>query len=222
MTKVSATDGVKVVHIIADSRESRAGIAARLRSFPGVSITQEELSSGDYVIAPGVAVERKAATDFVLSLMEGRLFDQLARMSIDYERVIVLVEGNVYATNSMIAPHAIDGALSYIALLSGAVLVHSVDIEHTPRLLHRMAVHAQHGLGYTIPMRSSKPAGDAMARYLLEGLPSVGPRVAQDLLAHFGSPRAVFAATRAELMAVKGLGPKSANAICAALDTRPA
>lgn len=213
----SASDKIKPVSIIADSRESRAGIADRLRRMPGVTIEQVELTSGDFIIAPGVAVERKAATDFVVSVMEGRIFDQLARMAIEHERSIVLIEGNIYETRSAIAPEALDGALSYIALLSGASLIHSPGIERTPAMLYRMAVHLQHGLGYIVPIRAGKPKGPAVAQYLLEGLPGVGPKLAQVLLESFGSPRAVFGATREQLMSVKGVGPKAADAIIQAL-----
>lgn len=207
----------KPVHIVADSRESRSGIAVKLARIPGVTVEQEELTSGDYLIGNGTAVERKAASDFVISLMEGRLFDQMARMSIEHKRAVVLVEGDIYQTRSAIPPEALDGALSYISLLSGASLMFSPSTARTPFILYRMAVHTVHGLGYEIPLRNLKPKGPAAAQYLLEGLPTVGPKVALTLLEHFGSPRAVFSASREELLAVKGIGPKSADAIFAAL-----
>ena len=216
-TNSAAEAGPKPVSIVADSRESRSGIATRLAKIPGVTLQQSELASGDYLLGNGVAVERKAATDFVISLMEGRLFDQLARMAIEHERAVVLIEGDIYETRSAIAPESLDGALSYISLLSGASLIYSPSIARTPFLLHRMALHVQHGLGYEIPLRASRPKGPAAAQYLLEGLPTVGPKAAQSLLAHFGSPRAVFSASRADLLSVKGIGPKSADAILAAL-----
>ena len=218
MTNPNTTEaGAKPVTIVADSREARSGIATRLAKIPGVTLEQAELSSGDYLIGNGIAVERKAASDFVISLMEGRLFDQLARMAIEHERVVVLIEGDIYETRSAIAPESLDGALSYIALLSGASLIISPSVARTPYILHRMALHAVHGLGYEIPLRAGKPKGPAAAQYLLEGLPTVGPKAAQALLAHFGSPRGVFSASREQLLAVKGIGPKSADAILSAL-----
>ncbi|TXT24404.1 MAG: fanconi anemia group M protein, partial [Rhodocyclaceae bacterium] len=167
MTEKSTPDGIKPVSITADSRETRAGIALKLQAIPGVTLQQAEMTSGDYLIGPGVVVERKAATDFVISLMEGRLFDQMARMTIEHERAIILVEGNIYETRSAISPEALDGAMSYISLLSGASLIHSPSLARTPFILHRMALHVQHGLGYEIPLRAAKPKGPAAAQYLL-------------------------------------------------------
>ena len=195
----------KPVIITADSRETRAGVALKLVQFPGVTVNQTELTSGDYLIGGGIAVERKDAHDFVVSLMEGRLFDQLARMLNEHERAVVLVEGNPYGTRSAITPEAIDGAMSYLALLSGASLITSPSLADTPRLLWRMALHAQHGLGYEIPLRAAKPkAPSSVAQYLVEGLPGVGPMMAKRLLTHFGCAHAVFGASLAELCAVKG------------------
>ena len=99
-----STDDIKPVSIVADSRESRSGIAKALAKIPGVTVEQAELSSGDYLIGGGCAVERKAAVDFVTSLMENRLFEQIAKMSVEHERTVILVEGDIYGTRSAIAP----------------------------------------------------------------------------------------------------------------------
>jgi excinuclease ABC subunit C len=48
----------------------------------------------------------------------------------------------------------------------------------------------------------------AMSRSLLDELPGIGPARKRALLAHFGSPEAVVAASREELQAVPGLPPK--------------
>lgn len=212
----------KPVTIVVDSRETRAGTATRLEAIPGVTVIRKELPSGDYIIGEGVAVERKAAADLVASIMDGRLFEQLAKMTIEHERVVVLVEGNVYETRSAISEVALDGALSYLSLLSGAQVIASPNVGATVRLLHRMAVHIQHGLGYQIPLRASKPkAPVALAQFLVEGLPGVGPTTAMALLERFGSPLAVFSASKTDLLAVKGVGPKTADVIRAALGHPP-
>ncbi len=54
----------------------------------------------------------------------------------------------------------------------------------------------------------------AMTASVLDGLPGVGPARKRALLAHFGSPDAVLAASREELEGVPGLPPKVAREIC--------
>lgn len=211
----------KPVTIQVDSRESRSGIADKLTCFKGVAVERAELPSGDYLIGGGIAVERKDANDFVLSVMDGRLFEQVARMLAEHDKAVVLIEGDPYSVRSAIATESVDGALSYISLLSGASLAYSPSLAATPRILWRMALHAQHGLGYEIPLRVAKPKPvGILGQYLVEGLPGVGPAMAKRLLAHFGSARTVFSADVEALCGVKGVGRKSAEAILAALDHR--
>lgn len=208
----------KQVSIIADSRESRAGIAAKLAQFPGVTVTQKELSSGDYVIGESVAVERKDASDLILSVLSGHLFDQVARLKTEYDSVVVLIENDPYATRSAIEPEAIDGVLSWLTMLAGVQVIHSPSLTVTPRLLWRLALHVQHGLGYIPPIRAGKPNKiSAIQEYLVAGLPGVGPAMAKKLLAHFSTPAALFSASAADLRAVKGVGEKTAITIIEAL-----
>jgi len=211
------------VRIIVDSRESRSGVPERLARLPGVTTETRELSSGDYVIEGVLAIERKDATDFINSLVSGHLFDQVARMSNEHLRYMVLIEGDVFSTRSDISDEAILGALSWLGHLSGAGVVHVPSSVYTPSMIRRLAIHATHGLGYDVPLRSEKPKVTnplAMAQYIVSGLPSVGPTTALTLLKHFGTAQAVFSASRGELLTVKGIGPKTADNIRAALEMK--
>ena len=58
----------------------------------------------------------------------------------------------------------------------------------------------------------------AMTASILDELPGVGPARKRALLAHFGSPDAVLAATREELEAVPGLPGKVAREVYAQLN----
>jgi ERCC4-type nuclease len=112
--------------------------------------------------------------------------------------------------------------LSAIVVFFGIAILPSANAMTTARLIGRLGTHALDGLGYEIPARVKKPKQDgAVAQYLVEGLPGIGPESARKLLAHFGSSRAVFAATTEALRAVPGIGPKTAAGIIAALDHQP-
>jgi Fanconi anemia group M protein len=205
----------KPVNITVDSRETRSGMADRLRRISGVTVLQEELECADYTIGETIlGVERKETNDLAASIMDGRIFGQIERCKATFQTTVVLIEGDMRQIRSAIAPESLDGFLSYVALLSGVQLMHSTDTEHTAALLHRMALHVTHGLGYEIPLRTGKPKDlSSIRQYLVEGLPSVGPAGAKTLLAALKTPRAVFTATRAELASIKGVGPKTIDRI---------
>jgi len=186
-----------------------------LSRIPGVTIKVEKLDCGDYVIGDAVlGVERKRTEDFVNSILDGRLVEQVARLVKDFPIGVILIEGDIYATRSGIALEAIDGALSWLALLSGLQVLHTPDTSRSAGLIHRMALHTIHGLGYEVPLRSAKPKDlGTAAQFLLEGLPGCGPTTAQKLLRHFGSARAALYASDDELRKVPGVGPKLISGI---------
>lgn len=201
----------KPVTITVDSRETRSGMADKLRRIAGVTVLQEELECADYTVGDAIlGVERKEVNDLASSIMEGRIFGQIAMCKATYSTTVVLVEGDMRQIRSVIAPEALDGFLSYVALLSGVQLLHSADANHTAALLHRMALHVCHGLGYDIALRVDKPKDiTSIRQYILEGVPGIGPTSAKSLLAALKTPRAVFSATQKELAAIKGIGPKT-------------
>lgn len=212
---------IKPITITVDSRESRSGMYELLQRIPGVTVAQAELECADYCVGEDLlGVERKTANDFCVSIMDGRIFGQIALIKAKFAHAVVLVEGDLRQVQSAIAPEALDGALSYIALLSGVQVLQSRDTAHTAALLYRMGLHIVHGLGYEIPLRVAKPKDNAsLHQYLIQGLPGVGPTGAKALLAHFKTPRAVFAATVAELSQVKAFGPKTVARIAEVLGT---
>lgn len=200
---------IKQVVITVDMRESRSGVPVRLAQIPGVEIQMADMLCGDYAVGNQLGIERKTADDFIASILDKRIFEQAARLQAEYETGLILIEGDPYLTRTDIADVAIDGALSWLSLLSGLSVLHVPNIVRSVGLIHRLALHKSRGLGYDAPLRASKPRDSSMgAQFLLEGLPSCGPTTAIKLLNHFGSTAAVFAASDAELLCVPGLGPK--------------
>ena len=199
--------------IIVDSRESRSGMTALLQS-QGVEVEQQELEIGDYVLAEGFAVERKAAVDFIASILDKRVFSQAPLLKQAYPRAAIIVEGDLYRTRSAIDPSALMGAISWLAVIVNVQVLETRDAAHTAVLMATMQRHATEGLGYEVALRGSKPKDRTLqAAFLVEGFPGVGPAAARKLLAHFGSPDAVFRAAPAELRQCAGVGPKTVAAM---------
>lgn len=204
--------------ILVDMREKRSGVCTAMQRL-GAEIEHVDLAAADYIVGEGVGVERKEATDFVLSIMDGRLMQQARLLKAYYERPIILIEGNIYQTRSAIAPEALNGALSYLAVIEGITLMQARDSRHSAELLYTFARHSQQGLGYEISLRRNKPKDPAtLAQFLIEGLPGVGPGGARRMLAHFGSARKMLLAEKIELGALPGVGPKTVQRILEVID----
>jgi len=208
------------LEIVVDHRERSTGVPEWLALRPEVRLEWRQLLVADYVIGESVAVERKTAADFVASIIDRRLFSQVERLTDSFVHPVLTIEGGDLYGVRQVHPNAIRGALSYVALLRGIPILCTADAEDTAALLLIMARHAQHGLGYQVPLRP-KPRADGpvqQQRRVLEALPGVGPTTARALLSHFGSVAAALMAREEELLAVAGIGATRARAIRAVLD----
>jgi ERCC4-type nuclease len=203
-----------MIEIFADMRESRSGVLKALSEMDNISVKIGALPCGDYILGPQVAVERKAATDFIVSIMDGRIFQQVAKMKLDYQRPIVLIEGDVFKTRSQIDNKAIAGAISWINAIEQVSVLMVADPSETPLMLATMARHLQEGIGYEINLHPKKPKPTAeAAQYLIGSLPGIGPGNAKKLYEHFGSVFKTINATPAMFSEVKGIGLKTSQRI---------
>ncbi len=207
---------------IVDSRETNSRIPAHLREL-GVEFEMQEMAAGDYRVG-AFLIERKTIADLAGSILDGRLFEQAELIAQVSERPALLVEGNLLDLPNDMHPDSLPGAISSLTVFWGLSVFSSPNQAGTARLLARLHHHQVNGLGYEVATRVLKPKDKpdgAQAQYLVSGLPGVGPEMARKLLGHFGSARAVFAASIHELAQCKGVGPKTAVAIAAALDQAP-
>ncbi len=78
--------------LLMDDRERNAELSARLQA-KGVRVQVARLSVGDFVLSKRVCVERKTSVDFEASLLDGRLFEQAAKLKTHFEKPVVCVVG---------------------------------------------------------------------------------------------------------------------------------
>lgn len=188
---------------------------------------------GDYVIGNGMAIERKTTNDFIRSLIQKRLLEQLQRLKSCYPTSFLLLEtfDLAYLQNSAL----IYGTLLTIMLeLNVRVLFTSTKEQSAEVIL----LLARKQLSRPLPVSGQLPGEGIIGTQpsstpvigtpvikrkeipvercpplLLEKVPGVGKKRAYALLARFQSLQAVFQASEKELCAVEGVGKKTAGNI---------
>jgi ERCC4-type nuclease len=192
-------------------------IDAFLAQVENCTVTRTTLEVADFRLNGTILVERKAASDFKLSVEDGRLFDQAQRIGFTQDAFgIVLLEGDVFLGNPGMLYSATTGAISCLSMIQGLSVINTLDLRHTCFVVAKFAQHHVNGLGYELPLRKDKPKQlFSAASYVLEGVPGVSAGLAAQLLRHFGSLQAVANASEADLKQVKGIGPKTAASIAA-------
>ncbi len=200
--------------ILVDHRERSGGVLTHLHSL-NASMDFQTLDVGDFVLSSRVCVERKRCDDFVHSLMDGRLFDQVAALQESYAKPMLILEGDSLWGHANMRPEAIMGALASITVDYGIPVMHTTDAEETARFLVAIAKREQESTGGKATRRGLPRTMDDSERlvHILAGFPDVDGVRAQALLDRFGSLRAIFDATEAELATAEGIGPKTAASI---------
>lgn len=184
-------------------------------------VERKHLPLGDVIINGKIVVERKVVSDFAQSVKQHHIFDQAQRMAFAPGTIgVVLIEGDVFREHTGMLASAITGAISCLSLVQGLSVINTLHLEHTAYALAKMGQHDRNGLGYDLPVHKNKPTELINAqRYALEAFNGVSAGLADALLAHFGSVRAVLMASEPELRAVKGIGPKTASRLVEVLTT---
>lgn len=197
------------ISIIADYREKPSGIPGILNEL-GVDVSLMQLKHGDYIIDNQIIVERKSKDDFVLSLMQNRLFRQCALLKKSSFQPLLLVEGNPYHTTHAISHGAIKGALLSVSVSWQIPAVYSSDPYDSAHTLLMVSTQSmQEGKSFYRPGKKPKTI-QKQQLYFLQGLPMVGPQTAQALFRHFGSIQKILSATCHELKEVDGIGKRKA------------
>jgi ERCC4-type nuclease len=203
--------------VVVDHREAAGGVARHLHEL-GASLEPKQLDVGDFILSDRVAVERKTNADFIDSLVDGRLFDQLKQLKA-YPRPFLVLEGESLYGHRNVSAEAILGAVAAVCIDLGIPVLQTKDPLDTARFLVAVAKREQQRENRKIAVRHGKPqSDDDRQMYILCGLPGVSEVLAGRLLERFGSVGAVLSATTTDLAAVEGVGPAKASEIRRILD----
>lgn len=204
--------------IIFDSREQQGAVVRHLHEL-GAHLEGRNLDIGDFILSDRVAVERKTCADFVDSLVDGRLFEQLRALHA-YPRPFLVLEGESLHGHRNVSVEAIMGALAAVTVDHGIPVLQVREPLDTARFVYAVAKREQTKEQRKLAVRPVKPTMTDAERqvYLLCGLPGISDILAERLLDQFGSVAAVFAASTTELSEVDLVGPQRASEIRRILD----
>lgn len=208
------------IKIIADHREIPSGVVKRLFE-AGVEVETRQLEVGDYIVSAEVGVERKSTKDFVQSILDRRLMEQVKLLKESFPRPLMILEGEDLFTIRGIHPNAIRGALLAVAVDFCVPILWSKDENDTAAFLMVLAKREQLERERPIAIRGERKGLtlEEKQRYVVEGLPGVSAVLAQRLLEHFGTVERVMTASERELQQVRGIGGEKAREIREVLTT---
>jgi len=197
-----------------DPSERPAALLDLARQCDDFDVRMEHLTVGDYCLDRGIVIERKTHADFAASRADGRLFPQAARLARCPHRRVILLEGPRPARMPDVHPHALKGAIVSLAVMWRLPVLCARDPEDSLRILRLLADQLGTSNDGVLKRYDRKPKRLASRKlYMLQGLPGIGPALAQRLLLEFGSVERVVTADEKALMRVRGIGRDKAARI---------
>jgi Fanconi anemia group M protein len=186
--------------IIADYREKNSLVISNIIS-RGVDIEFKELKVADYIVG-NVAIERKTVSDFISSMINKRLLNQLEGLK-QYEKKLLLIEGmeerELYNENNEIGvnANAIRGFLLSIVLRHNIPIIFTKNSEDTAKYFlvmlnkkeREMSMHAK---------RKSRGRKEQI-EFIIESFPGIGPKTSRKLLEKFRTVKNIMNASEKEL-----------------------
>lgn len=206
------------MRIIVDYREKSSGLIELLQE-TNIDVEVKTIKYGDYVINDSITIERKTAHDFIVSIIDGRLFGQLSNLKKHCGSPVLLIEGNPYKTDIKMDPEAIKGALVSAQVAWYIPTIYSRSKEESVKMFIMIGRQDEANKD-VVPLRGAYRPKRLKSRqlFILQGLPKIGPIIAKRLMDRFKSVRNVMNADIDELKQVEGVGLVSAQTIRNILD----
>ena len=204
------------VVIYADHREKGSNIIRNLADMENTVVKLSALNFADYVLSDRVAAELKAVEDFVQSILDGRLLEQIKELKRNYERPLVVIEGeqDIFSVRN-IHPNSIRGMMATIIVSYGIPLIQTKNSKETAALFSIIAKREQEETSNNFnPHADRKPLTlKEQQEYLVSALPGVGLTFSKPLLKRFKSIKNLVNASVYELQEVEKIGEVKAKQI---------
>lgn len=202
------------VKIFVDRREMRSSVVESLERLEA-DLVIETMDVGDYVLSDRVCVERKRVGDLLNSMTGERkyIFEQLSSLR-QYEKPLLIIEGDLNRVESKVHKNAIRGLLSSILIDFGIPIIQTEDEDDTAVLIYTIAKREQSSRHEFDP-HGKKPSSTLREQqeYLISSISNIGPVLARNLLRRFNSVENVVTASKEELMRVDRVGSMIADGI---------
>ena len=206
----------KDVTVYVDSREIRSEVVKKLYELSNVRVGNY---NADYIISDRIAIERKTVEDFVDSIVDKRLFDQLIELKKNYQKPILIVEGD--GLYRRLSPNAIRGALATVVVDFDIPIIFTKSPEETAEFIVSLARREQLAKGREVYPHygKTKMTLKEQMEYVVSSISDIGPVIAKNLLEHFQTIENIAKADLNDLMKVPKVGRKIAEKIVRIMKT---
>lgn len=199
--------------IIVDYREKNSLVASYLIK-ENLDVEFRELKVGDYIVQ-NVIIERKTINDFLSSMLNHRLLNQIEELQ-QYENKLIILEGiseqELYKDSQEgINSNAIRGFLLSILLKHKIPIIYSKNSEDTAKFIKVLSRKKEKEINLNAKKKTFTKK--EQLQFIIEGFPGVGPKKAKGLLEKFGSIQNIILASTEDLKEILGVKAEAVREI---------
>lgn len=199
------------MYIRMDSREPKK-LHEILTERHNLTVKYEKLDVGDYIFSD-LCIERKTVGDFLKSLRDGRIWEQLKSSKENYPRVMIILEGSLpYSYNKATAVDEMKviGGMLGIAMGWGVPIVPSNNIDQTAKIIDSAFRRADKTkTEYLKPTKKKHYTQAEVKEDILCTIPGIGRKTSKAILKQFPTIESVMVASESELREVHRVGKKT-------------
>lgn len=201
--------------IYVDNREKGNDVSKKIIDLGG-KIQLQQLETADYIVSSKCGIEYKKGDDFLSSLLDGRLLSQVAALSKNFEKPIIIVESHedIYKVRN-IHPNAIRGLIATINVDFRIPIIYTKNSEETANMIFSIAKREQDETNkdFQLHFNKKRMTDDEKREYFIAAIPEIGTTLARELLIKLGSVEKVVNASLEELEGTSGIGKIKAKKI---------
>ena len=196
------------IPIEVDYREKNSLVPTALFKL-GIEPEFKELKVADYLVR-GVAIERKTVADFISSMINRHLLNQLEELQ-QYEKKLLIVEGideqELYSEENAesktgMNPNSIRGFLLSILLKHKVPIIFTKNEEDTAKFISLIARKKENESPLN-PTKKSLSKKEQL-QFIVESFPGIGPKTARKLLEEFKTIKNIINASDEDLRKILG------------------
>ncbi|MBI2499365.1 Hef nuclease, partial [Candidatus Woesearchaeota archaeon] len=209
-----------MIKLLVDHREDKSLIKELSKKH---QIEIKQLITADYIIQGknsdntdlSIGIERKTLNDFLNSIIDKRIIQQLIYLKENFTIPLLIIEGtqNIYTIRNF-HPNAIRGMLASIAIDYQIPILQTRNFRDTAALINTIASRLEKPKKLFSLLKKRKPLTlKEQQELIIESFPGIGPNLAKNLLKKFKSVKKIINASEEKLKKTDKIGQIKAKEI---------
>ena len=201
---LSSSESLK---LYVDNRENN-DLLKELFRLKELKVETKKLEVADIIISDYIAIERKSKADFVNSIIDKRLFEQLMNLSSNYRRPVLILEGNenIFSIRNL-NPNVIRSTLSAIAVDMRIPIIFTENLTETAQMILTIAKRSiREKKEISLADNKTSHSENEELEKFVSSIPKINVISAKAILKTFKSIKELVNANEDSLKEVEGIG----------------